>query len=493
MAEEKDSRAKRRLGPVKRFMGLFGIRYPRRKGLWILLTRRFRWFVLGSIALILGVFVWFTFYYSSTPEFCESCHFIKPYVDSWRTSTHNMVACNTCHFPPGIRGTIQAKTSGLIELMKTITGEYGTVPRSEIEDSSCLQEGCHETRLLKSDVLFEEKYKFDHAPHLADLRRGKKLRCTTCHSQIVQGAHLTVTKSVCFTCHFKGHVDDRVLDPIAGCTACHGSPEKPIETATGITFDHKPFLERKVPCWNCHADAVQGTGDVPRQICQTCHGESEKLERFEEPEFLHEWHVTKRKVECFQCHGEIRHGRHPERQKGEDSCGTCHSGRHGAHRDIYAGRGGRGVRNAPGEHFLANVDCIACHGAPIPRRADTVVDTVSHKATEQACVRCHGRKRAGTLKEWKSNLGEMLAEAKAQLAKAEKAYAALPDGDPRKAEAGGPLEAARYNCEFVEKASGVHNLNYAMDLLDKAIDSAAAALRAAQRPATSAGTDKPEQ
>ena len=62
--------------------------------------------------------------------------------------------------------------------------------------------GCHETRLLQGKVKFKRFY-FDHKPHLTELRRGKKLRCTSCHSQIVQGDHMKVTESTCFLCHFK--------------------------------------------------------------------------------------------------------------------------------------------------------------------------------------------------------------------------------------------------------------------------------------------------
>ena len=43
---------------------------------------------------------------------------------------------------------------------------------------------------------------FSHPRHIEQMRRQKQLRCTTCHSQIVQGAHMTVTDVECFICHF---------------------------------------------------------------------------------------------------------------------------------------------------------------------------------------------------------------------------------------------------------------------------------------------------
>ena len=36
-----------------------------------------------------------------------------------------------------------------------------------------------------------------------EMTRGIKLRCTSCHSQIVQGQHMAVTATTCFLCHFK--------------------------------------------------------------------------------------------------------------------------------------------------------------------------------------------------------------------------------------------------------------------------------------------------
>ena len=57
-------------------------------------------------------------------------------------------------------------------------------------------------RLLEGEIQFG-RIRFDHRNHLFGERRGMKLRCTSCHSQIVQGNHLAVTPSTCFLCHFK--------------------------------------------------------------------------------------------------------------------------------------------------------------------------------------------------------------------------------------------------------------------------------------------------
>ena len=42
---------------------------------------------------------------------------------------------------------------------------------------------------------------FDHTPHLTESRKGIRLRCTSCHSQVMVGSHIAVTPSTCALCH----------------------------------------------------------------------------------------------------------------------------------------------------------------------------------------------------------------------------------------------------------------------------------------------------
>ena len=470
--------AKFKTGLCRGFLGLFGIRFPLNGSRWILLTKRFRLILLILIAVGMAGFLWFTLYYSNKPEFCESCHLLKPYVANWRTSTHNNVPCFKCHIPPGLKNLIKRKAKGLVELAQTLTGNYNSMPHAEIDDTACLRGGCHETRLLRGKVLFKGKYLFDHVPHLTGLRRGMKLRCTSCHSQIVQGTHITVTENVCFTCHFEGRIHERVLDPVGGCTACHEVPTKPIKTESGRIFQHKPIIERGVPCWKCHFDSVQGNADVPRQICLTCHREPSKLQKYTDSTSVHDWHVNKRKVECGRCHNEIRHGLRPEPAALESSCEACHSG-HAIHRNMYAGSGGEGVKDAPSTHYQVNVDCIACHEIAGIERGMPHADVTTLKATEAACVKCHGDRMKGKLAEWGSVIADLLDELGKKVDEAQKALDALPPDAPQRVGVKTLLDRARHNQDFVASAFGAHNPDYATDLLYKAQDDAEEALKQA--------------
>ena len=163
-------------------------------------------------------------WYTSRPQFCASCHIMEPYYKSWQESSHKDVTCIECHFPPGVGGKIRGKMLGLVQLAKYMTQSAGPRPTAEISDASCLRSGCHETRLLTGRVDFHG-IPFDHVPHLSPNRRGRQLRCTSCHSQLVQGEHMTVTTSTCFLCHFKGQP---LNEGLGACTHCHQIPTQEV-------------------------------------------------------------------------------------------------------------------------------------------------------------------------------------------------------------------------------------------------------------------------
>ena len=156
--------------------------------------------LLGAMLLFTALLTAGAGWYTSRPEFCSSCHIMEPYYVSWQESTHKDVSCIECHFAPGLAEKVRGKMLGLVQLAKYVTRSEGPRPAAEIPDASCLRSGCHETRTLAGHVDFHGM-PFDHKPHLENLRRGKKLRCTSCHSQIVQGSHMTVTTSTCLGFH----------------------------------------------------------------------------------------------------------------------------------------------------------------------------------------------------------------------------------------------------------------------------------------------------
>ncbi|HSB70525.1 MAG TPA: cytochrome c3 family protein [Candidatus Methylomirabilis sp.] len=455
----------------QKFMAFWGLHVPptgRRDRLHI----RPRFFkVIGVLGvgvplLLLGA----AFEFSTSPLLCNQCHIMKPYYQAWKTSKHSFVPCVDCHYPPGLRDTLWVKYQALSQVAKWATQTYSSKPFAEIEDASCLRSQCHATRLLEGKVTFKRGIIFDHRPHLTQPRRGRQLRCTSCHSQIVVGTHIEVTESTCFLCHFKGQKTARGLQPIGGCPLCHQPPQGQIQLVGGVTFNHKDFVDAQgTKCQKCHLDAVQGEGQAPRERCFTCHNQPDKLARYDDHEFLHEFHVARHNVDCLRCHTEITHRIQTKKEPMTVGCEGCHEAKHGGQRLMYLGVGGKDSPAIPSHMYTARVECVACHVTP------TVADGQSRQfsgqtftASEAACVSCHGKQYARMLDAWKRTFDTMLTDLKPKLEAARKAV-----GEPAKnakalADARRLLAEAEFNAEFVEHGKGVHNPFYAADLLQKA-------------------------
>lgn len=432
-----------------------------------MLTRALRWVKSSAIviAVLLPAGIAFTvlgIQVSSQPRFCGTCHYMKPYYDSWLTSTHKEVACVECHIPPGIASEFRKKYEAVAMVARYFTGTYSTNPWAEVDDLSCLRSGCHTKRVLLSKEVYQGIL-FDHQPHLNEMRRGKRLRCTSCHSQIVQGSHISVTASTCFLCHFK----NTPLNQGTGrCTFCHQVPEKMITTA-GLQFDHGDVKRFDMDCIACHEGVVKGEGDVLPERCYACHNEPDRLAQYEDTEFLHQMHVTEHKVECLHCHIEISHKIPAREEVLAAECRSCHSpaAGHSAVRDLYRGIGGKGVDPRPAPMYLAGVRCEACHNS---------IDGNDGKASEVSCMSCHGPAYLTIYRSWMTGLTRRLDGVKTELQEARSKINAATNGDALAA-----LKEAEENFALVELGRGVHNTAYALDLLARARVGIATALEAA--------------
>jgi len=205
MTEDQKGRPR---GAIRVCLSVIGVR--RHGGKYFLLTRRFYVVVPILVALFLAGLGGFT-YYSSTPGFCNSCHIMEPYVASWKASPHHEVSCVKCHFAPGWLNVVRGKLQAIRCVADTVAGVHVTKPNAEIEDDSCLREGCHERRLIEGEMLFQGKYAFDHGLHMGNMSRGKQLRCTDCHEEHnIRGkdspdsfTHPANFATMCLRCHDK--------------------------------------------------------------------------------------------------------------------------------------------------------------------------------------------------------------------------------------------------------------------------------------------------
>jgi hypothetical protein len=398
-------------------------------------------------------------------------------MESWRASTHRQVACTQCHYEPGFFNHLKGKwVDGQVSLAYFISGKRPSKPHAEISDASCLQSGCHKTENLQGEMIYKN-VAFSHGKHLGELRRGMRLRCTSCHAQLVQGAHLTVHETNCLICHYykagpKGE-EKCISCAVGGCTSCHIEPKGDIRL-DGWSFNHRKYISRGVACEKCHLNVVQGDGHVSEGKCVECHNEPELLSAKFTSELLHKNHVTGHKIECSNCHTPLKHeiGRIPVLAREGTVCSRCHIEKiHLGPEDLYRGNGGLGVSDSPSLMFTANVDCIACHQKTGESQAALYTTKYTEKALEKACVDCHGQGFGKTLKHWRSLLKKASGETNQRIFNAQKALYDFEGASGRTAQfrkAQGLLNEARHNYNFVLLGNGVHNIEYAFKLLNVA-------------------------
>ncbi len=526
----------------KRLLSGLGIILPSETGQRSHFSPRF--YVIAGVVVVLFALNGLV-HYSESPAFCRSCHIMEPYYQAWHDSKHKSVACVECHYPPSTAKThMWHKFQALSQVVKYVTRTYSSRPYAEVDDASCLRSGCHSTRLLNGKIVTKTGIHFDHRPHLTERRRGRQLRCVSCHSQVMVGRHIEVTYDSCILCHFSGRGTGREIKPIGGCTGCHALPAKDFKLGN-MTYNHRDFvLKRKVACTDCHSDVIGGTGKVEQDRCIVCHNQPEKLKRFNDIPFIHDNHVTKHHVACFHCHEPMRHGnaanlegvplgkpgravvgstprqaemsssaqselmarsqnyavsdtgRNPgygrvdttammddlHGQAGASDCNVCHEAKHAGTREMYSGKvAGIGLPGMPSPMSRANVDCIACHYRNPGGKAETEFRGRDWRASEAACIKCHGPKFKGIWQDTRKEFQNGVDQLNRKLAAAETTLAKAPlQGAARRAAATNLKRAGRW-IRFVRESRGEHNVYLASLALRKSnqqLDEAGAAMKA---------------
>lgn len=373
------------------------------KRLYALGGRRLIFLALAGVMVTI-VFTVVSIKATSQPGFCKSCHVMVPYFTAWETSKHNFINCTACHVPPGIKGTLHHKFQAASMVVNYMTGLYKrSKPWAEVDDEACLQ--CHESRLLKG-VENYQGVRFDHQPHLTQPRRDRQLRCTSCHAQIVQGQHITVTASTCFLCHFKPDSTGQLTD-LARCTHCHVPPTGP--AAADTAYDHTSVLGRGVDCNNCHRTSVTGDGFVPVERCNSCHAQADHIQKYGDRDFVHQMHVTEHKVECNICHVAISHGRKVLPMEGpKEQCSACHGLPDHAMEMVWAGTL-PGVKETPSPMGTVGMVCTSCHNEPIHMNGKGI--------GKPTCTPCHSADYNELWPKWKGPLNKAIADLEARVAK----------------------------------------------------------------------------
>lgn len=250
-------------------------------------------FILGFAGLVV---------YTERPEFCPSCHIMKPYYDAWKESPHKHVNCLECHYQPNWSSHFKGKIDGLVQIIDYITGRYSERMVAKIKDTSCLREGCHtKQKIIDTKIMFKDKVRFRHQTHWKDFDElGKEvyLRCTTCHMWLTYDKHISVDQDTCFICHFKNVSVDEISKQ---CTSCH--------TETAKIPEHSEYAAQGMKCNECHTTIKTTNAPVIKQMCYFCHADKNKLDKAGDRELMHTRHIPQNNAKCINCHQMIKHGK----------------------------------------------------------------------------------------------------------------------------------------------------------------------------------------
>jgi len=324
------------------------------------------------------------------------------------------------------------------------------------------------------------------------LRQLDNLHCTTCHAHNDNKQHFDVRRETCNLCHFVGQPFNtgtaRCLNchrPPAIAVPVHGRALKVSEhttTATGGMMDHSVIIAKNVNCVSCHADLVAGSGRVDRQRCSGCHDLPKYFVQFDQNlntetvESLHRVHTFDMHTRCSDCHELIQH-RLPTTDlriaRGGflapvlDNCAHCHPNHHRGQVEMLAGRAPNPLPpGMPNAMFGSRVNCLGCHTRP----GTDPTGTRLMEATKQACVICHAEDYEQLFDQWVNRLDAQAKDVQLLENRALQLLNTLSLGDFLRDQAGQAIARGQAALRFVQISKGIHNRNYALELLDYASD-----------------------
>ncbi|HEX3031815.1 MAG TPA: NapC/NirT family cytochrome c [Bacillota bacterium] len=261
------------------------------------------------------------------PEFCLSCHEMRPEGMTWQATSHARINCVECHVDQTAKMLSVAKMTAASELMFHFTGNFERPIRKteRMEDSICLQ--CHSVAnrffTVSGDLII---------PHSKHGNAGVK--CVNCHSGVVHGdiaergttatgelaawtpamgvkntsaKYVKPKMNTCMQCHTDRKVTTK-------CEACHTTVFIPDNhKKASWTKDHGPMAEKNLSyCNDCHSFSLQGKygKDITAKeyargnvYCYTCHTKL-PVGHTEDWKIIHKRQAIPNKAGCLICHDE---------------------------------------------------------------------------------------------------------------------------------------------------------------------------------------------
>ncbi len=261
--------------------------------------------ILGILLLLLGSGTAYRIYdyTENDPNFCLSCHIMKPAWDRWRTSEHQKVNCHACHQ--------QSKLQSLRQVWLTLVEHPEKVgPHGHLNPAVCAR--CH----LNGNPRWKQIA--DTAGHKVHVEQ-EKIPCWRCHAKSIH--RFRPPAEVCKECHPKQTL---TIAPMARlhCTSCHNYLAHQVTllpTRNDCLWCHQRQLTARVifkedspmqyECQTCHNPHHKQS---PLASCQRCHKEFFISQKPNSPRTAHQ--------DCFSCHRP-----HTWRTEKDTTCRSCHN------------------------------------------------------------------------------------------------------------------------------------------------------------------------
>ena len=363
--------------------------------------------ILGVLAALVVLLVAAVIGFSAVNRIgaCETCHIIKPEVDTYKRSAHYKagVGCQQCHTKHGVFNYFIRNIQGTTNLILYVSDTYQRPITTYVGADTCAQ--CHPNSELEKDKVVGG-IRVNHKG-----LREAGYQCLTCHANISHpGTQLEVARAsqnqmaICARCHDgKKLSDDCDLCHISGipatapkvamrlhitpgqCAECHTERVFCTKCHNGLTMPHPKrwnqihgatVLNRgKSICVSCHLK------DDPK-FCIDCHGL-----RMPHPDSWRSNHggfALENQSTCVKCHG-------------KNSCISCH-GLQMPHPGGWMSTHPSTALSSPGlcSRCHSSSFCTACHGVELPHSSAFIGDHPNHVySSGSVCMKCHGNGGTG--------------------------------------------------------------------------------------------------
>jgi hypothetical protein len=244
--------------------------------------KAYLWYGLGfvlAVALVLPVVS------TLQPGYYDRYPDLRMPMEEWRTSTHGLMSCGSCHIEPGVRGFVAFAAQSIPAFYSQLVfGPSDTNLLGAPSAAACQK--CHTTYRAASpdgDLLIP------HKAHIEVL----KLECTTCHQRLVHHENpLGINRPAMTGCL------DRCHNGVAAtqeCAKCHTRKNVPESHKQDNWAEIHQQESKKTDCGECH-------GWTP-DFCDECHKERP---RGHEGNWktLHAAQAAEGSDGCYFCHQE---------------------------------------------------------------------------------------------------------------------------------------------------------------------------------------------